>query len=83
MCGKNTLVVIDASGYGACAACGDGTHNPDPAKYRQCVCKIGHQPRNSHEKGGNKDGMKKIALSCDPCPLGHFKLQSANGMGAL
>ena len=81
VCGKNTRVSVDASGSGSCAACPRGTHNPNPAKYRDCVCKIGHQPDRADRSVG--DASESSALTCSPCPAGYYKLQTASGAGAL
>jgi len=80
VCGKNTHVVIYASGYGACVDCAQGTHNPDPSKYSECVCKIGHQPSDGFRNGGKYGGASNNTLTCEPCPQGFFKLQTANAM---
>jgi hypothetical protein len=80
VCGKNTRALLDASGSGSCAACPRGTHNPNPAKYRNCVCKIGHQPDHAARGGGDDTSS---ALTCSPCPVGYYKLQTASGAGAL
>jgi hypothetical protein len=74
-CGINTYLSLAADGYGSCLDCGSGTHNPNPAKYATCVCKIGHEPDKRHHSAA--------ALTCSPCAVGSFKVQEADSMGAM
>jgi hypothetical protein len=53
------VVVNPNSGISECKPCPDGTHNPLPARFPMCACKLHLEPRD--------DG------TCLPCTFGHFK----------
>jgi hypothetical protein len=76
-CGINTFLSFDASGYGSCVPCGSGAHNPNPAKYARCVCKIGHEPDERFKSAADRT----VVLTCSPCAVGYYKVQEADGMG--
>ena len=78
VCKRNQMVWIHKSGYGECIACGDGAHNPNPAKHHECVCKVGHRILNQEPSG---DARSRF-LSCLPCPVNFYKLQDAKSDGA-